>query len=110
MYNSTDYMVRFCIPTSNDANAQFRENYASFMEGTQASDYFEEYVSDLGNSWMIIIASAAFAFFVSLFYMIFLRCCVGVLIWLTILIYFIGVIATAVLFHRKANHYEDAYD
>ena len=109
MYNSTAYMVRFCIPTSNDANAQFRENYSNFLEGTQASDKFEEYVSDLANCWVIIISSAAFAFFVSLFYMLFLRCCVGVLIWITILIYFVGVITTAVLFHRKANFYDDAY-
>eukprot|EP00826_Nyctotherus_ovalis_P058604 TRINITY_DN8070_c0_g3_i1.p1 TRINITY_DN8070_c0_g3~~TRINITY_DN8070_c0_g3_i1.p1 ORF type:complete len:477 (-),score=79.02 TRINITY_DN8070_c0_g3_i1:134-1564(-) len=44
-----------------------------------------EYILDLYNGWKVLVAAAVFGFVFSLFYMIFLKCCARVLIWVTVL-------------------------
>lgn len=111
LYNTTKFMDNYCIPALQiDASAEASAKYKRFMSGTAGSDIAEDYFSDLGNSWVIIICSAGAAFVFSLIYMIVLRFCVGVLIWFTILLFLIAQLLLCIFLHYKSNDYKKKYE
>lgn len=109
LFNTTELLGSFCVPYSVNATDQFKANYQKFLSSTANSSIVENYLSDIYATWQVILGSAGFAFIVSLVYMVILYCCVGVLIWLTILLFFVIMVGAAVLLHIKANQYNDDY-
>ena len=97
-------MRRFCAPLQyNEASTYF---YSKVMQNTGASDKMDQYFSDLRNSWGIILISFAFAFLLSLFYLIILRWCTGFFVWTTILLFLALVLTLAILCHYRSMNYE----
>jgi hypothetical protein len=47
-------------------------------------DKFSDYVSDLINTWQVMVISIGTAFIIGIIYLVILRCCAGVIVWFTI--------------------------
>jgi solute carrier family 44 (choline transporter-like protein), member 2/4/5 len=101
IYSTEPYFGRFCAPIAlNEASQNF---YDKVIKNTGAENKMDEYFSDLRNSYGIILISFAFAFIISLFYMIILRWCTGFFVWTTILLFLALILALAILCHTKSN-------
>jgi hypothetical protein len=105
LYQTRLYLERYCLPKSLLEEA--RKALAKITDSTESGSKFDQYFSDLANTWGIILASAGFAFVVSLFYLIILRWCTGFFIWLTILLYLAAVLALAIILHKKSYALEE---
>jgi hypothetical protein len=105
IYRTEPYLQRYCIPKSLLTEA--RKALEKITSSTDSGSKFDQYFSDLANTWGIILASAGFAFVVSLFYLIILRWCTGFFIWLTILLYLAAVLALAIVLHKKSYALEE---
>lgn len=71
------------------------------------SDALQDYVNSITEGWPIILASVFMAMLLGFIYLIYIRCCVGLVIWLTIIAYNLLILALAILCLTKANEYED---
>jgi hypothetical protein len=109
MYNSKPLLDRFCIPNLDGLPNTARSYYDKIVGGTEGENYMEEAFSDLRNSWGIILASAGGAFVLCIVYMFIMRWCVGIFVWLMILLFFAILLIFAIFFHRKANYYNDLF-
>lgn len=110
IYKTTPFIDRFCIPDVSNLEATAQVYYKKITSNTQMSDKFEEYFSDLKNSYLIICLSSVGALIICLAYMFLLQLCVGVFVWVMILGFFVILILLAIFSHRKANYYTTLYN
>lgn len=93
---------RYCLPSSQSARDVFFKNAGIEKAG--------QYMSDLYTAWKVLLIACGLSFVLAFFYMIFLRCCAKLLVWLT----FIGFICLLAilggLFWEKANNAVDSGD
>jgi hypothetical protein len=47
-------------------------------------DKYSAYIADIYKAWYVLAISVGVAFFAGIVYLLILRCCAGVLIWLSI--------------------------
>lgn len=81
IYNTTPVWGRVCFPTS--PSDIINSNFTSSMNfGT-----LEEWFSDVKACWTIILASAGFAFVFGIMYMLLVRYCAKIIVWLSIFAY-----------------------
>jgi len=73
IYESTAYFDTVCIPTSS-------EYIEDLSEALSFSDY-ENYVSDLENSWMIICGSGFIALVFAFLFLLLIRLSAGCVVW-----------------------------
>lgn len=78
-------MNRYCLPTTEalkDAAVQtFKDNFYNKYD----VDKYSTYIADLYKAWYVMAISVGVAFFTAIVYLLILRCCAGVLIWISIL-------------------------
>lgn len=92
-----------CLPFGADAK-DILDKVGSAL-GSSTTD-LEKYISDLKTAWATILGSVGAAFIIALIYMIVLRYCSGLITWLSILLFFAGIIAFAILLLQKGNEKE----
>jgi hypothetical protein len=99
VYDTLAFLKRFCIP-----------QIADFSSATQAifnSEVLEQWVSDIRQTWPVILASMGLAFIIGVVYMIFLRYCSGVLTWTAIFCFIGGMAGLGYIFYKKSKDTED---
>jgi len=99
IYNSTGFVDRYCVPT-----LEYFDELGAIGNTTDSGDVIEKWVSDIEVSWTIILASLGIAFIIGLIYMVFVRWCSGVLVWLSILALIAGCIGFGVYLFSHANY------
>lgn len=62
------------------------------------------------TAWGMILGSVGIGFVIAFVYMVLLRYCSGVLTWLSIIAYFAGIIALAILLLDKGKNKEEEGD
>jgi len=83
-YPTTGFASRYCIPS---VTTTALSSVTSFFD---SSDSLENWISDIRESWQVILVSIGVAFAIGFAYMIFLRYCSGVLTWLAIVSFIAG--------------------
>ena len=68
------------------------------------------WVSDIVVTRWVIFASIIWCFLISLFFLLFLRCCAGILVFLILIGIFFGLIILAIILRFKMYDYEDKHD
>lgn len=81
-------MNRYCVPdasallnSSIAGIAQFKQNFF----GSVDVDQFSNYINDLQKAWYVMAIAIGVAVVVSIVFLLVLRCCAGVMIWICIL-------------------------
>ena len=91
-YQCTDYLNRFCLPGSSQTEdyAYAYSNVTSFINISK----IQQWLGDVYTVWQVIFIVAGATIVISFIYMIFLRLCIGFIVWTSILltIGFIGVL------------------
>lgn len=108
LYRTEPFLRRFCLPAV--LNEKSQDFYNNAVKNTAASTKLDEYFSDLRSSYVIIIISFGFAFFVSLLYLFVLRWCAGVVVWSTIILYLAMLLALGILAQKRSKTYDERPD
>lgn len=90
---------RYCLPDAKEAIERFFD--------AAGADKLGQYLSDLYSAWKVLLLAVLFGFVFSLVYMILIRCCAKVLVWITFLAFIVLLAVLGYLFFRK---YQDAID
>jgi choline transporter-like protein 2/4/5 len=112
-YDSVKYVNRFCIPDADSAAASSDSEYSS-MKSDALSDYDAEwitqYIGDLTYCWWVCIVCALTAFVGGITYMFFIRCCGKYIVWVTILLGFLSLLALGIYVYATADNYDSEDD
>ena len=107
IYNTTAVMNRFCVVSFNAASAYARELAANITLVTQISDKFEEYFSDIKDSWVYFIYIGLFAFIVSIISLFITRYIAGAFVWIVLLLYLVACFGLAVAAGKESSRLRD---
>ena len=93
---------RYCLPSLTSLRQ-------SFFSGSEA-EKVGQYLSDLYTAWKVLLIAAGMSFVLAFAYMLLLRCCAKLLVWVT-LIGFLGLFAAlGYFFYDKVNSTDDEGD
>jgi hypothetical protein len=98
IYNTTAYFTRYCAPNS-DALSNFAKDASGNLFN---NDILEQWFADVKTAWPVIAVSVAVAFVIGLIYMVLLRYCTGVLTWLAIFGFILGMAILGWRFYQNA--------
>lgn len=87
-YDSIPVGGVFCPPDPSSSTVQ-NVTQVSAADITQS-------LTDIQSAYLVLIGAVVAAFVLGIFYFVFLRCCAGVVIWLSILVFVLGMIAIGV--------------
>lgn len=97
IYNTTTVLGRFCLPETANLTEIAKVYLKNITLATQTSAIFEEYLADMKDSWLYILAVAGVAVGISLVFLVFIRWCSGLMVFLILVLYLASVFALAVL-------------
>ena len=75
-----------------------------------SADKLVAWISDLVVTKYAIAASVVWSFIISMFFLLFLRCCAGLIVYLAIFLVLIGFVVLCVFFRMKYNDYKNTSD
>lgn len=75
-----------------------------------SSDRLINWVSDIFVAKWVIFASVIWSFLISMFFLLFLRCCAGVIVFLILVGIFIGLVVLSIILRKKMHDYEEKGD
>ena len=91
---------RVCAPSTASLSS-FASGVSSSLNEYLDTSTLSGWINDINTARWIIAASVGIAFVLGLIYMVFLRIFAGVLVWLSILCYFVGIIYLGILFYYR---------
>ena len=100
-YPSTAQLGRVCIPTA----AVFSTGFSNIVASSSATissvlrqGYLADFITDVENNWMWLLAGMGIAVVISFMYMFLLRCFVGCIVWGSIIGIFVLLIGLGIVF------------
>lgn len=90
IYPADGYVSRFCLPDS-DSKGWVVDAYNNVLDEIDTGT-IQKWIGDIVTVWLVMLIVAGFAILTGFAYMIFLRICIGVIVWLSIFLT-IGIIA-----------------
>ena len=78
-------MGKYCLPDLSQTNHTSILNFTQQFYQTYDIDKYTNYIADIYKSWQVLAISVGVAFGASILYLLILRCCAGVMIWMSIL-------------------------
>ena len=75
-----------------------------------SSDRLINWMSDIFVTKWVIFASVIWSFLISMFFLLFLRCCAGIIVFLILVGIFVGLIVLCFILRIKMNDYEEKGD
>ena len=97
IYNTSEVFGRFCVPYVANFTDSAKLWITNMTDATKTTEIFEEYLADLKNCWKYLLAIAGLAIGLSIFSLMLIRCCAGVMVWMILLLFLGGVFGMAVL-------------
>jgi len=96
IYKTTGYVSRFCIP-------QGAGKALAASTTVLNTDVLEQWISDIRETWPVIAISIAIAFVIGFVYMVLLKYCSGVLTWLAIFAFIVGMAVLGWRFYQNSK-------
>lgn len=85
----------FCVPTISIANQDITQNINT--------NVLRAWALDLTVGWQILLGAAVLSMLSSLVFLCFVRCCTGIVIWITIFVCIVGMELIGILFILQAK-------
>jgi choline transporter-like protein 2/4/5 len=101
IYDTVGFVDRFCVPS------KLEDVLGDAADTIFNSDMLEQWISDIRETWEVLVCSFGIAFLLGLVYMLLLRYCSGVLTWGAILAFIGGTAVLGWLFYQKAEDSEE---
>ena len=79
-YDTTLFLNRFCVPSLSVLFSAATDSFQQVGNATAATYKFEQYISDVKAAWKFYLVIAAIAVGLSVFALLFTRCCIGVIV------------------------------
>ena len=98
-YDSKPMLDRYCLPDSN--------RYIELFFDASGADKLGQYLADLYLSWKVLLISVFVALVLALIYMLIIRLCAAIVIWVTLIAYIVFLAVIGYLFY---NEYTNAID
>jgi ketosteroid isomerase-like protein len=105
-YNDT-YVKISALKEQNNSKIASEQliNFSFFSAGNLI-----HWISDIYVARYVILASVIWSFLLAMIFLLFLRCCAGVIVFIILIGIFIGLVIVAVLMRFKMNDYKDEGD
>jgi hypothetical protein len=105
-YPADGYLERFCLPDADDEEI---EDALDDINDEIDTDTLTKWLSDVANTWDAMLAVAAITIVVAALYLVFLRFCLGFVIWSSIIFIIAALCAFAyfLLWTRNNKYQED---
>lgn len=117
IYEGKGYLTRFCLP---DGALYLKSNSSDDVVNVSKSDIYDEvtsaisyetmseWVTDAWICWPVMFIVAAITIVIAAVYLFLLRYCVGVMVWISIILTFIALLLLAIFFHWSGvNQYSE---
>mmetsp|Transcript_28845 Transcript_28845/g.51375 ORF Transcript_28845/g.51375 Transcript_28845/m.51375 type:complete len:642 (-) Transcript_28845:138-2063(-) len=106
IYPSDGYLKKFCLPNSESVGWLLKayDNVFDEIDKTTAS----EWIGDIVTVWPIMVAVAGIAVVVAAIYLLIMRMCVGVIVWVCIFATFAILVALGGFTYWTANNVYDS--
>jgi len=95
-------LSRYCLPTGEAARSAFFSSAGAEKVG--------QYLSDLYTAWKVLLMAVGIAFVLSLVYMLLLRCCAKILVWVTFIGFIVMLATIGYFFYDKSGKSVDEGD
>jgi len=108
IYPSDGYLDRFCLPDSDAEVGWVKYGYNEVSDKIDVT-VLTKWIGDVWNCWEVMFIVAAIAFVIGGVYMFVLRYCIGVLVWISILVFwaFLILCASFLLWAAENKYQED---
>ena len=105
-YNTERYFGKMCLPEGGSDQAdEFREKFFEFLSGDNT---FTQYMGDLVTSWWVMLICAFCGFIFGFIYMLLLRCCAKIMVFVTIVLVFFLLLGTGTVAWFWKNRYDSS--
>lgn len=109
-YACNGYLSRFCLPNTDKLQAAFEDAYDQVTSAIDIST-IQKWLGDVYTVWAVMFIVAGITLGLSAIYMIFLRFCVGVIVWTSIIFTISFIAVLGAFFHWAAlNLYNEDVD
>jgi hypothetical protein len=99
-------MNKYCLPDTaalqNKTIAAFKDNFYTQFH----VDKFTDYITDLVNVWYVMVICVGVAFVLGFVYMVILKCCAGIIMFLSIVAIFAIIAGGGVWCYFTKNNYD----
>lgn len=116
IYKAKGYLKRFCLPDG----AMELVNSTGYSKNLTKSNMYDritnaigyetmtEWVTDAWICWEVMFIVAAITIVIAAIYLFLLRYCIGVMVWISIILTFVSLLILAIFLHWSGlNQYED---
>ena len=105
----------FCVPDLNtDAigalGKETLETFKKLFEETIMNDKMTSYISDIAFSWKVLAICSGTSLVLGYLYLLFIRLCGCVIVWLSIVLIQVSLIGSAVYVYMESENYAEDHD
>ena len=98
-YDSTPTFGLYCLPNAKSALERFFDSLGA--------DKLGQYLSDLYSAWKIFLIALAISFVLSLVYMVLIRLCAKILVWVTFIAFIVFLVVMGYLYYDESTKTAD---
>ena len=102
-YSSYGFMGRYCMPTAD----VLANSTAAGLVDSRIKDNFSTAGSDIMTCWTAVLYVMLISIAVSIVYLVLIRYCVGLVLWVSIVLIFLGLIAFGLYLQFRSELYND---
>ena len=103
IYNTTSFLNKFCIPNISDLTGSALATAQSISAVNDISGIAQKIISDIQTSWRYIALIAGISLIVSLLFLLCIRWLAGIMVWLLILGFLVGLFLLGYLCQLESN-------
>ena len=113
-YESTK-LYGFCVPDLNTdeigaLGKETLETFKKLFEETIMNDKMTSYISDIAFSWKVLAICSGTSLVLGYLYLLFIRLCGCVIVWLSIVLIQVSLIGSAVYVYMESENYAEDHD
>ena len=108
-------MYGFCLPDMNTDSIgalgkETLETFKKLFEGTVMDDKVTSYIADIAYSWKVLAICSATSIVLGYLYLLFIRLCGCVIVWLSIVLIQVSLIGSGVYVYFESENYDEDHD
>ncbi len=108
-------MYGFCLPKlDTDSISAFGENtiktFEKLFEETVMNDKVTSYIYDIVNAWQVLAICAGTSIVLGYLYLLLIRCMGAIIVWLSIILLQLALLAGGAYVYNESNDYEEGND
>ena len=112
---TTQTLYGFCLPTlDGDEVSAFGESaidtFKDLFQETIMNDKVTQYIADIATCWKVIAIATVTAIFLGYLYLLLIRCCGAFIVWFSIILLQVSLIAAGAYVYMQHENYDEGDD